>query len=169
MIPSERPLRRQRLAVGFAIAMVVAAITMLAPTPVIAAGKAGGTDGQVGITATCKQNTQAWIVAFGFGILHSDVPGRTLTVPHGTPIFHTGIVAPGTRVVFHYARIGAPPPGVQFTVLSGFAGSNCVVPHEQSVLDTSIFGGTSWAVDAVYIAWENNQIRSTILGTLIVT
>jgi len=167
MIPSDRPLRR-RLAVGFAAALVITTMTMLAPSPVSAAPAAGG-DGRVGTTAFCRQNTQAWTVAFGFGILHSDVPGRTLTVPRGTPIFHTGIVVPNTRVVFHYSRIGAPPPGVQFTVLSGFAGSNCVVPHEQSVLDTSIFGGTSWAVDAVYIAWETNQIRSTILGTLVVT
>ena len=169
MIPSDRPQRRHRLTAGFAAALVIAAITMLAPSPVSAAAKGGGTDGLVGITATCRQHTQAWTVAFGFGVLHTDVPGRTLTVPRGTPIFHTGIVVPNTRVVYHYARIGAPPPGVQFTVLSGFAGSNCVVPHEQSVLDTSIFGGTSWVVDAVYIAWETNQIRSTILGTLVVT
>jgi hypothetical protein len=54
-------------------------------------------------------------------------------------------------------------------VLSGLAGGNCVVPHEQPVFDTSVFGGTSWAVDAVYVAWEINQIRSTILGTLVVT
>jgi hypothetical protein len=151
---------RRRLVATFMAGLVLSAVTLFAPS----AAHAGG-----GVQVTCGQHTQAWIVAFNYGILHTDVPGRILTVPRGTPIFHTGIVVPNTRVVFHYTSLTAPPPGVQFTVLSGFASSNCVVPHEQSVLDTSIFGGTSWAVDAVYIAWEDNQVHSKILGTLVVT
>lgn len=117
--------------------------------------------------ATCGQNSQAWIKAFGYGILHSDLPSTTvLTVPHGTPIYHTGIVVPGTVVRFQYANLDA---NTAFWVNSAQAGSNCVVPHEQSVLDTSIFGGTRWGVFAVWVAWEDNQIHSKILGTLIVT
>lgn len=117
--------------------------------------------------ATCGQHSQAWIKAFGYGILHSDLPSTTvLTVPHGTPIYHTGIVVPGTIVRFQYANLDA---NAAFWVYSAQASSNCVVPHEQSVLDTTIFGGTRWGVYAVWIAWEDNQIHSKILGTLIVT
>jgi len=150
----------RRPVAAFVAGLVLSVVTLFAPSAALAGGD---------VQVTCGQHTQAWNGAFGFGILHSDVPGRTLTVPAGTQIFHTGIVVPNTRVVFHYLNLGSPPPGVQFTVLSGFAKSNCVVPHEQSVLDTSILGGTSWAVDAVYIAWEDNQVHSTILGTLVVT
>ena len=47
-------------------------------------------------------------VTSGYGILHSDIPGRTLTVPAGTPVFHTSIVVPGTRIRFQYFNIDAP-------------------------------------------------------------
>jgi hypothetical protein len=117
--------------------------------------------------ASCGQHSQAWNKAFGYGILHSDLPStQTLTVPAGTPIYHTGIVVPGTVIRFQYANLDA---NTAFWVNSGQASSNCVVPHQQSVLDTSIFGGTRWGVFAVWVAWEDNQIHSKVLGTLIVT
>jgi len=117
--------------------------------------------------ATCGQHSQAWIKTPSNGILHSDLPSdRILTVPAGTPIYHTGIVVPGTIIRFQYANLDA---NTAFWVNTVQASGNCVVAHEKTVLDTSIFGGTRWGVFAVWVAWEDNQIHSKILGTLIVT
>jgi len=73
---------------------------------------------------------------------------------------------PGTVIRFQYANLDA---NAAFWVQTVQASSNCVVAHERTVLDTSIFGGTRWGVFAVWIGWEDNQIHSKILGTLIVT
>jgi hypothetical protein len=117
--------------------------------------------------ATCGQHSQAWINTFGYGILHSDLPSTSvLTVPAGTRIYHTGIVVPGTIVRFQYANLDA---NTAFWVNTVQASGNCVIAHEKTVLDTSIFGGTRWGVFAVWVAWEDNQIHSKVLGTLIVT
>jgi hypothetical protein len=144
-------------------AVVALAMTMLALAP--ASASAGGRS-PVGVQASCGQHSQAWIKAFGYGILHSDIPNGTLQVPAGTPIYHTGIVVPGTRIRFQYVNLDA---NTTFFISSAPASGNCVVPHEQAVLDTSIFGGTRWGVGALYVAWEDNQLHSVILGTLIVT
>ena len=154
-----RPLRRLRR-----LAAIVALSTMaLAFVP---AGTAAAADkGGIAPQATCRQHSQAWVKSFTYGILHSDLPGRTLTVHAGERLYHTGIVAPGTRIRFQYLNLDA---NTTFFVWSAPAGSNCVVPHEQSVLDTTIFSGTRWGVGALYVAWEDNQLRTPILGTLIV-
>ena len=138
------------------IAVVIALVsTMLVLAPATASA------------ATCGQHSQAWIKTFGYGILHSDLPStQVLTVPAGALIYHTGIVVPGTVVRFQYANLDA---NTAFWVNSAQASGNCVVAHEKSVLNTSIFGGTRWGVFAVWVAWEDNQIHSKILGTLIVT
>jgi hypothetical protein len=182
----DRPCRAHRIALGLRALAAFVGLTLIALMPSAASAAPNSssvtalsqssasssteqfTAGSTGVTprASCRQNTQAWVGAFGFGILHSDVPGRTLTVPAGTDIFHTGIVVPNTRIRFDY---GNPDTGVVFSVWSAFAGSNCVVAHEQATLDTEIFRGTRWVVGAVYIAWETNTFRSTILGTLVVT
>lgn len=153
----------RRAAAAIALAMLVLLLAPTGASAALAATEAEKTP--VGTQVTCGQHSQAWIKAFGYGILHSDLPGGTLTVPAGTPIYHTGIVVPGTRVRFQYLNLDA---NTAFYVWSAQASSNCVVPHEQSVLDTSIFSGTRWGVAALYIAWETNQYRSVLLGTLIV-
>ncbi|MGH8572518.1 MAG: hypothetical protein ACREX8_08080 [Gammaproteobacteria bacterium] len=139
------------------VATVIAALTMamlvLAPASASA--------------ATCGQHSQAWIKTDSNQILHSDLPStRVLTVPAGTRIYHTGIVVPGTIVRFQYANLDA---NTAFWVNTVQASGNCVIAHEKTVLDTSIFGGTRWGVFAVWVAWEDNQIHSKVLGTLIVT
>jgi hypothetical protein len=145
-------LSRRKGLMAAVIALAASAILVLAPATASA--------------ATCGQHSQAWIKT-AYGILHSDLSSSTvLTIPHGTPIYHTGIVVPGTVVRFQYANLDA---NTAFWVNSAQASSNCVVAHEKSVLDTSIFGGTRWGVFAVWVAWEDNQIHSKVLGTLIVT
>lgn len=147
---------------GLVTAVVALALTMLALAPTAASAASA----PIGVQATCGQHSQAWIKAFGFGILHTDIPNGTLQVPAGTPIFHTGIVVPGTRIRFQYINLDA---NTTFFINSATAGSNCVVPHERTVLDTSIFGGTRWGVGVLYVGWEDNQLHSVVLGTLIVT
>jgi len=149
------------------VALVATVLVTIAATPTAAAAHSPAAGGGVSPLAFCRQNTQAWNGAFGYGILHSDIPGRTLTVPAGTPVFHTGIVVPGTRIRFQYFNIDAP--GISFDVWSPQAGSNCVVAHEPATLNTGILAGTRWAVGATYIAWETNTFRNTLLGTLVVT
>jgi hypothetical protein len=151
---------RRKCLVAAVIAMAMAMLA-LAPVSASAAGRS-----PVGVQASCGQHSQAWIKAFGYGILHSDIPNGTLQVPAGVPIYHTGIVVPGTRIRFQYVNLDA---NTTFFISSAPASGNCVVPHEQAVLDTSIFGGTRWGVGALYVAWEDNQLHSVILGTLIVT
>jgi hypothetical protein len=144
---------RRKGLVATVIAALTMALLMLAPAGASA--------------ATCGQHSQAWVKTFGYGILHSDLPSTTvLTVPAGTPLYHTGIVVPGTVVRFQYANLDA---NTAFWVNTVQASGNCVVAHERTVLDTSIFGGTRWGVFAVWVGWEDNQIHSKILGTLIVT
>lgn len=139
------------------VAAVIAVLTMA----MLVLGSASAS------AATCGQHSQAWTSAPGYGILHSDLPSTSvLTVPAGTRIYHTGIVVPGTVVRFQYANLDA---NAAFWVNTVQASGNCVIAHERTVLDTSIFGGTRWGVFAVWIGWEDNQIHSKILGTLIVT
>ena len=88
-------LRARQVVRVVAATLTLGIVVALAPAPANAAG----------VSATCGQHSQAWIKAFGYGILHSDIPNGSLTVPAGTPIYHTGIVVPGTQVVFHYINL----------------------------------------------------------------
>ena len=146
-------MRARRTGLAATVVAFVVALLVMVPTSASA--------------ASCGQHSQAWTKAFGYGILHSDLPStQTLTVPAGTPIYHTGIVAPGTIIRFQYANLDA---NTAFWVNTVQAGSNCVVPHEKTVLDTSIFAGTRWGVFAVWVGWEDGQIHSKVLGTFFVT
>lgn len=146
---------------------VAAVITLAMAILVLAPGSASAAAGSpVGVQASCGQHSQAWTKAFGYGILHSDIPNGTLQVPAGTPIYHTGIAVPGSRIRFQYVNLET---NTAFYVHSAPAGSNCVVPHQQAVLDTSIFSGTRWGVHALFVAWETNQFRGVVLGTFTVT
>jgi hypothetical protein len=150
---------RFRLALIPLIAAATLAATVAVPSPAAAAIVKGD--------VSCGQHSQAWLVAFGYGVMHSDLPSTTqMTIPHGVPIYHTGIIYPGSVAVFRYLDLNFNPVR---TYSSAPAARNCVAPHENAVFPTGDMAGRTFIVFVQYQRWETRVQVAAHLGILHIT